>query len=134
MERAAGDDSAPDGRDRPWRPTVTGYGTGPAAPGADPAAIVAAEALSHLGIDDNAALAHAAIDAHAGRPPAWQRAEIMATYGLLVSADELRALAEAVDGLLRPYIGLTRNDVPAEAERVHVAFQAFRRPAAELPA
>ena len=64
VERAAGDDSAPDGRDRPWRPTVTGYGTGPAAlPDADPAAIVATEALSHLGIDDNAALAHAAIDA-----------------------------------------------------------------------
>lgn len=134
VERTGGDESAADGRDRPWRPTVTGYGTGPAAPDADPTAMVAATALSHLGIDDNAALAHAAVDAHAAHPPDWQRAEFIATYGLLVSAEELTALVAAVDGLLRPYIGLTRSDAPADAERVHVVFDAFRRPAAPVPA
>jgi Helix-turn-helix domain len=139
VERTARDETAPDGRDRPWRPTVTGYGTGPAdavvgARDADPAAVVAAQALSHLGIDDNAALAHAAVDAHAAQPPAWQAAEVIATYGLLVSADELTTLYAAIDGLLRPYIGLTRSDAPADAERVHVVFDAFRRPAAALPA
>ena len=138
VERAAGDEAAPDGRDRPWRTTVTGYGTGPSdaaasAGDADPAAIVAAQALSHLGVDDNAALAHAAVDAHAAQPPAWQSAEIMSTYGLLVSADELKTLAAAVDRVLRPYIGLTRPEAPADAERVHVIFDAFRRPAAALP-
>ena len=136
VERAARDDTDRDGRDRPWRPTVTGYGTGPAdvAADPDPAAMVAARALSHLGIDDNAALAHAAIDAHAEQPAAWQLAEVLSTYGLLVSADELTTLSAAVDGLLRPYIGLTRSDAPADAERVHVVFDAFRRPAAGLPA
>jgi DNA-binding transcriptional ArsR family regulator len=138
VERAGGNESTPDGRDRPWRPTVTGYGTGPSdaaavAGDSDPAAVVAAQALSHLGIDDNAALAHAAVDAHASQSPAWQAAEVIATYGLLVSADELTMLYAAVDGLLRPYIGLTRSDAPAEAERVHVVFDAFLRPAATLP-
>ena len=64
----------------------------------------------------------------------WQRAEVISTYGLLLSADELSTLAAAVDGLLRPYIGLTRSDAPADAERVHVVFEAFRRPVAGLPA
>ena len=95
---------------------------------------MAARALSHLGVDDNAALAHAAIDAHAAQPAAWQRAEVISTYGLHVSADELATLAAAVDGILRQYIGLTRSDTPADAERVHVVFEAFRRPAAGLPA
>jgi Helix-turn-helix domain len=95
VERAADDESGLDGRDRPWRPTVTGYGTGPveSTPDPDPAAVVAA-------------------DAHATQPPAWQRAELISTYGLLLSAHELARLAAAVDGILRPYIGLTRNDAP----------------------
>ena len=117
-------------------PDGTGYGTGlaEATTESDPAAIVAAQSLSHLGVDDNAALAHAAIDAHATQPAAWQRAEVLSTYGLLVSADELIRLSAAVDGLLRPYIRLTRGDAPTGAERVHVVFEAFRRPTAELPA
>src|SRR6478752_4972067 len=41
---------------------------------------------------------------------------------------ELAALVADVDALLRPYIGLTREDAPADAAPVHVAFQAFRLP------
>jgi DNA-binding Lrp family transcriptional regulator len=128
----AGTDPGPsaDGRDRPWRPTVTGYGTGPAddAPNPDPSALVAARGLGHLGVDDSAGLAHAAIDVHDALPLEWRRAETLSTYGLVVTADELRTLATQVDAVLRPFIGLTRATIPVGAEPVHVAFQAFRRP------
>ena len=95
--------------------------------------MLAARTLSHLGIDDNAALAHAAVAAHDTQPAAWQRAEILSTYGLLLSPDELTELSAAVDRVLRPYIGLTRSDA-RDAEPVHVVFDAFRRPAAGRPA
>lgn len=121
-----------DGRDRPWRPTVTGYGTGPAdeAPALGRSATVAARALSHLGIDDSAALAHAAIEAHDDLPPEWRRAEVLSTYGLRASADELRDLVAAIDALVRPFIGLTRTDAPSDARPVHLILDAFRRPSA----
>ena len=129
-ESAGGVDRPGDGRDRPWRPTVTGYGTGPAddEPVLDQAASVAARGLSHLGVDDSAALAHAAVEAHDALPAEWRRAEVLSTYGLRVTADELRGLVGAIDALLRPFIALTRTDPPEDAQPVHVIVDAFRRP------
>ncbi len=125
------DRSGADGRDRPWRPTATGLRTGPAPdadPASDPVAALAHRRLLHLGIDDDAALAHAAAERNDDQPVDWRRAETLSTFGLLVTADELVELTTAVDAILRPYIGLTRDDAPPEAERVHVIFDAFRRP------
>lgn len=133
VERVADGGPGADGRDRPWRPMATGFQTGPepgADPASDPVAALAHRRLLHLGIDDDAALAHAATDGHDELPADWRRAEVLSTFGLLVTADELVELAAAVDAILRPYIGLTRDDVPAAAERVHVIFDAFRRPSA----
>lgn len=132
VERAD-DARGADGRDRPWRPVATGLSYGPA-PDADadvPGARIAELAnrrLVHAQIDDNAELLHRAVDAHDELPPEWHRAELLSTFGLLVTADELVALASRVDALLRPYIGLTREDPPTGAERVHVVFDAVRRP------
>lgn len=53
---------------------------------------------------------------------------MLATFGLLVTAQELVTLSAAVDSLLRPYISLTREGAPPDAERVHVVFDAVRRP------
>jgi DNA-binding transcriptional ArsR family regulator len=124
-----------DGRDRPWRPVATGLSYGPepdADADADAAGARIAELanrrLVHAQIDDNAELLHRAVDAHDTLPPEWHRAELLSTFGLLVTADELATLASRVDALLRPYIGLTREDPPAGAERVHVVFDAVRRP------
>jgi hypothetical protein len=138
-ERLGAGEASSDGRDRPWRPTATGFrygqpddtggpaGTGDRVP--DAAAAVANRRLLHAGIDDDAGLAHAAVEAHDGLPPDWRRAELLSTFGLLVTADELVALSTAVDAILRPYIALTRDEPPADAEPVHVIFDAFRRPA-----
>jgi DNA-binding transcriptional ArsR family regulator len=118
-----------DGRDRPWRPTATGFSYGvPDSERADPAAALANRQLLHAGVDDQARLAHAAIERHEQWPPAWQEAETMATYGLLIDPAELAALTAAVDALIRPFIKLTREDASAEAGAVHVNFSAFRNP------
>src|SRR5215203_4370917 len=39
----------------------------------------------------------------------------------------------AIDAIVRPSIGLTRDGASAEAERVHLAIEAFVRPTAPLP-
>jgi DNA-binding transcriptional ArsR family regulator len=123
-----------DGRDRPWRPTATGIRYGP--DDGDPAAAgesAASRQLIHAGIDLDADLAHAAVDAHDGQPEPWRAAETMATFGLLVSPSELATLTAAIDGILRPWIGLTREDPPADARPVHVVFDAFLRPGTGQP-
>ena len=120
-----------DGRDRPWRPTATGFTSGPDdGPADEPVAALANRQLQHAGVDDAASLAHAAIEQHERQPEAWRQAETLATYGLLLEPGELADLVGAVDALIRPYIGLTRTDPPAQARAVHVSFQAFRRPGA----
>ena len=123
-------DGAGDGRERRWRPTATGFSYEvPEAERADPAARRANLALVHAGIDDDAALAHEAADRHETLSTAWQLADRSATYGLRITPDELAALGTAVDALIRPFIGLTRDDPPPDAEAVHVAFRAFPLPA-----
>lgn len=121
---------AADGRERPWRPTSTGLDYGP--PDGEPADAVAAVAerqLMHVGIDDEAALAHLAVEGRAELPAEWRRATTMATYGLQVTASELAELTRAIDALVRPYIAATRDDAPSAARAVHVSVGAFRRPA-----
>lgn len=121
------DDGSEDGRERPWRTGATGFSFQAAAEAqGDPAARAASRRLVHLGIDDEAALAHAATDEQELLPDEWQRASIMATYGLRIAPEELRALGAAVDALIRPFIGQTRADVPQHARAVNVTFRAFR--------
>ncbi len=118
-----------DSRERPWRTTATGYQYSVADGAADdPAARLANRRLSHAGIDDDAALAHAAVERHDDLDEPWREAEAMATYGLRIAPDELADLVGAVDALIRPYIALTRDDPPADARPVHVGFHAFLLP------
>jgi DNA-binding transcriptional ArsR family regulator len=122
-------DGVGDARERPWRPIGTGFSFHPADDDRDdPGARLASTQLIHLGIDDTAALAHAAIDQHDDLPVEWRDAAALSTYGLHVTPAELASLAEAVDAVLRPFIGLTREDAPPGAAPVHVTFQAFRLP------
>ena len=124
------DDGVGDGRERPWRTTATGFSYQVAeADRGDPLARRANLALQHAGIDDDAALAHEAADRHEALSQAWQQAAGSATYGLRITPDELVALGTAIDALIRPFIGLTRDEAPRDAEPVHVVFRAFPLPA-----
>lgn len=124
VEAAAGD-----GRERPWRPAATGfsYGVRDGEP-AEPVAVLVNRRLLHVGIDDEAGLAHAAVERHDDLPPEWQAAETMATYGLLVDPVELTELTAAIDRLVRPYLALTRENAPIASRAVHVGLRAFVRP------
>ncbi|HEX5826489.1 MAG TPA: helix-turn-helix domain-containing protein [Candidatus Limnocylindrales bacterium] len=117
-----------DGRERPWRPVATGWEFRPDDEDANPAAAAANRGLAHLGIDDDARLAHAAVDALHAEDDAWRAATLGRTYELQVTAEELAALGEALDAHIRPYIALTREDAPPDAQPVHVTLRGFRRP------
>ena len=110
------------------RTTGTGFSFHPADDDRDdPAARRASSELVHLGIDERLARS-------CGRRCPRRPARGVARCGgapLLrarVSPVELAALVAAIDGLVRPYIGLTRDAAPADAAPVHVTFQAFRLP------
>jgi DNA-binding transcriptional ArsR family regulator len=127
---------APDGdrRDRPWRPVATGLRQGRSTDeGATAVEAALTRRLVHAGIDLDADLAHRAADAHDDQPADWRAAETMATYGLLVTPAELSTITAAVDAVVRPWIGLTRADAPANARPVHVQLAAFLRPGPSRP-
>jgi DNA-binding transcriptional ArsR family regulator len=124
------DDVPGDGRERPWRSVATGWEFRPDDPGANRAAVAANRRLAHAGIDEEARLAHAAVEEHDMLDESWQAASRGQTYGLRITAGELEALVEALDTLVRPYIALTRDDAPSDAEPVHVSLRAFRHPGA----
>ena len=133
VERAPAIPSA-DGRDRPWRPAATGLHYGRAEDeGGTPVETTLGRQLLHAGIDHDAELAHRAADAHDDLPADWRAAETISTFGLLVTAGELVTIGAAIDAILRPFIGLTRADVPDQARPVHVVFEAFRRPIGPAP-
>jgi DNA-binding transcriptional ArsR family regulator len=128
VERVSSDDIvSPDGRERVWRATATGFSFG-GPPSTDrPAARSTRQALSVLGIDESARLAKHYVNRADTLDDAWQDAAGFATYGLAVTPGELRELIQAIDSLVRPFIAATRPDPPDGSEAVHVTLQAFRR-------
>jgi DNA-binding transcriptional ArsR family regulator len=128
VERVSPDDAASaDGRERMWRATATGFSFG-GPPSTDrPAARAARQALGVLGIDEAARLARRYVNRADTLDGVWQDAAAFATYGLALTASELDELTDALDALIRPFIGATRRDRPGGCEAVHVTLQAFRR-------
>ena len=116
-----------DGRERPWRATITGFdidrgGADPATPAARGAAAVLAAALQ---LDQRLTRDYLT---HRDRvSAAWREADAYATYTLRLTPDELRDLVERLDGLIRPLIAATRENPPSDAELVHLGVQAFPR-------
>lgn len=118
-----------DGRERPWRAAATGFDYG--GPEEGPAVHAANQTLSALWLDEDFRLAREALRRQDELPPDWREASGMANYELRLSAEELGRLHDQLDALIRPYIGLTRDDPPAQAKPVHLSLLAFRRPEAE---
>ena len=120
-----------DGRERPWRSAATGLEFGPD-PGTDSlAAEGAARAVDELTLARDEELTRRALARHAEQSPSWQAAETHNSYALRLTAAELADLVAAIDRLVRPYIALTRDGVPAGAEIAYLRLLAFRHPHAE---
>jgi DNA-binding transcriptional ArsR family regulator len=126
-------DESGDGRERPWRATVTGFSIEDPPPGAP-----AAGSEAGAGDPAGAALLAASLqldqrlarDYLAGReqaPPEWRAADAYSAYTLRATPRELAELVAQLDALIRPLIAATRDDPPAHAELVHVGVQAFPR-------
>ncbi len=109
-----------DARERPWRATITGYDI-------DPEDAAPAKALAEASLELDHQLAREHVRTRAALPERWRHTDAHASYGLRISPEELRALLEGVDALIRPYIAATRTDVPAGAGHVHLSLTAFPR-------
>jgi hypothetical protein len=116
-----------DGRERPWRALVTGFGVSedlrdPASPhAADTAALLAVQ------VQREHRLLREYLARRDGVDERWRSADTFATYTLRLTPDELNDLGERLDGLIRPYIGATREDAPDGADLVHLTVYAFPR-------
>lgn len=118
-------DSA-DGRERPWRATITGFSTDDADPSGPQAKGAAAVLAASMQLDQRLAREYLAARRQVTRP--WREADAFASYTLRVSPEELRALVRRLDDLIRPYIAGTREEQPSDAKTVQLGVQAFPRP------
>ncbi|GAA1439137.1 ArsR/SmtB family transcription factor [Leifsonia poae] len=122
-----------DGRERPWRTTATGLQFGRSEePGFAYGAESVERALIEKQIDDEAELTRRAIAQRSELPPEWRDASMLSGYALRVTPDELRELGEKLDALIRPFIGLTREDPPEGSDVVALHLNAYRHPDAGL--
>jgi DNA-binding transcriptional ArsR family regulator len=119
---AAGEST--DGRERPWRATVTGFSVDADRPDA-------AGPLIALAVQRDQRLTREYVSRRAEVSPAWRAADGHATYTLRVTPDELNALCERLDALIRPYLAATREDDPDGGALVHLGLHAFPLPLAE---
>lgn len=120
---------AVNGRERPWRSIATGLQLGRSD---DPAFALGTDTAERFfadrQIDDQALLEHRAVDQRDRLPEPWRAASMLNGYALRITPDELRALGEQLDALIRPYIGLTREDPPDGSDVVAVHLAAFLHP------
>jgi len=115
-----------DGRERPWRATVTGLSLDLDAD--DPAAAAGASALLEASLLLDYQLAREHVRRRDRIEGPWREVDAHAQYGLKVTPDELRSIVERVDAIIRPYIAATRDDAPGDAAAASISLVAFPRP------
>ncbi len=115
-------DESADGRERPWRATITGFELDRSgSEGVEAAAVMAAS----LQLDQRLVRDYLTHRDQVSEP--WRRSDAYAAYTLRVSPGELRELVAQLDALIRPLIAATRDAPPEDAEPVHLGLQAFPR-------
>jgi DNA-binding transcriptional ArsR family regulator len=115
-------DSA-DGRERPWRATITGFSTqDPDGDYSGPGG--GAVLATALQLDQRRAREY--LSRRSREPAAWRKADAFSFYRLRLKPAELAELCDQLDALIRPYLSATRTDAPAPAEVVSLSFNAFR--------
>jgi DNA-binding transcriptional ArsR family regulator len=115
-----------DGRERPWRATITGLSLD--LDSDDPSVVAGASAMLEASIQLDYQLAREHVRRRDRIAGAWRDVDAHAQYGLRVSPDELRSIVERIDAIVRPYIAATRADAPEDAEIASLSLLAFPRP------
>lgn len=113
-----------DGRERLWRNVVHAYDIeGTWDP--DPEIRTAArDLIDTIVIRDEARMRHW-LQTSDREPREWHDAAIYARSTLVLTAEELASLNQAVTELFRPYTKRRRTDVPADARTVAALYRAF---------
>ena len=123
-----GPTTSSDGRERPWRATSTGLTYGPADAERAPVEADAALVLDELSLARDEALSRQARRRHDDQPADWRAAEAYHGYALKLTAAELAELTDQIDRLVRPFIAMTRQDAPTDADVALLRLLAFRHP------
>ena len=127
VEPVAGEDA----RERPWRATATGFAFGERTD--NPEMLAAQQALLAIQLDSDVALAREFLRRADDLEPRWRDAAEFGRFSLQVTPAELAELVGRLDALIRPLIGLTRTDAPADARPVHLTLSAFPDPTVTRP-
>lgn len=114
------DEKPTDGRERPWRATVTGFDVDVDQVGSGPA-----DAVIALSVQRDHRLTREYLAHRSEVSEEWRAVGGHATYTLRMAPAELDALGEQLDALIRPYLAATREDVPADGALVHLGLHAF---------
>ena len=120
-----------DGRERPWRSSATGLEFGPREEEGSRSSTAAARAVDELALAREEELTRRALARHDSQPAKWRAAEAQNSYALRITPGELAQLVSEIDRLVRPYIGLTRNEAPDDGDVAYLRLVAFRHPDAE---
>ena len=120
-----------DGRERPWRSSSTGLEFGPTEAEGSRSSTAAARAVDELALTREEELTRRAVARHESQPSEWRAAEAHHSYALRITSGELAQLVSEIDRLVRPYIGLTRDEAPDDGEVAYLRLLAFRHPDAE---
>ncbi|MEV0890776.1 helix-turn-helix domain-containing protein [Promicromonospora sp. NPDC050262] len=115
-----------DGRERPWRATITGLSLD--LDSDDPSTVAGATAALEASLQLDYQLAREHLRHRDRLQGPWRDVDAHAQYGLRVTPEELRSIVERIDAIVRPYIGATRDDAPAEAAVANLSLLAFPRP------
>ncbi len=115
-----------DGRERPWRATVTGLSSDPDSD--DPAIASGATALASAAIQLDYQLAREHLRTRDRIREPWRGVDAHANYGIRVSPEELRSIVARIDAIVRPYIAAIRDDAPNDSALATLSVLAFPRP------
>ena len=115
-----------DGRERPWRATITGLSLD--LDSTDPSVVASATAMLEASIQLDYQLAREHVRRRDRIEGAWRDVDAHAQYGLRVNPAELQSIVERIDAIVRPYIAATRQDAPGDAAIANLSLLAFPRP------
>jgi DNA-binding transcriptional ArsR family regulator len=115
-----------DGRQRPWRATITGFTIDPnvdpdTPQGRSNAAVLSASVALEQGLLRDYIANRAQVS------DAWREADNASSYTVHVTPAELSELNGRIDALVRPLIAAHRADAQPSAELVHLNVFAFPR-------
>jgi DNA-binding transcriptional ArsR family regulator len=118
-------DAGADGRTRPWQATAVGFEL---SDDLGPAVDVARTAFAGVEAEHADAMYRRHLARRDRLPEEWRRVSGANAYALELTPQELEALGERLDALIRPYVRSIRSDAPEGSEVVQVTLRAFPNP------